>query len=735
MGKIKKRRNFLNEFVVWTASLAIASLAAWFILPQLNSVTALVTNNGVLFFGDTTNAGTIKARTFNNPSTFAAEISGQAASASNIVHLATKTAPTREEIMIGHLKVDGRLDIQTCTTGCDATADYTARWNNPGTTATQDCDNVPTLDTCTQAFDLAYESLSGKAMVVYADNVADTAYYAVWDGSSWSPNSTPGTPGVSNDIDLPGTAGTPKWIRVISAGDNLADDRSNRIMLLVSDSNADLHAFYWDGSAWDAGTTLFSTLGLCDRAQCFDGDWQGNNTFVVSYTNSAANELRYQKYTVGTGWSGDTLMYSAASAQMWVTATSDPTSSRIYVSTATQAENARAFVWRADDATDGWTECASGGCPDTTTETVGSNIAYPAFERFNGEAINHYLDAGNGTAATSGYWTYTPASTWSTRTATGMAPTDDYMQVKAIASPNNDDIMLTALDVDCDLDAQMWNGSALSTAGSNLELLVSSTNNLCANATPIEGMSVGYAVDFAWKIYSPWQRNWQFYSGSDTASIPTTALANENTAPTDIATTGSTFRLRANYADRGLALLAGGERLKLQYTSGCNPNTSLETTCTWIDVDDIGGIGIWRYKDLACTPTDCADNMKITGTVLTGTNSTCASGGNGCGQWITDKDAAAGNFIHNAGITQEAEWIVESNGSAASTTYYFRINNIAQDTPIYREQDANDCGAGSAQCTYPSLTTAAPPGPTTDEIMRHGNWFSSGVEQDFFWAD
>ena len=37
---------------------------------------------------------------------------------------------------------------------------------------------------------------------------------------------------------------------------------------------------------------------------------------------------------------------------------------------------------------------------------------------------------------------------------------------------------------------------------------------------------------------------------------------------------------------------------------------------------------------------------------------------------------------------------------------------------------------------YPEITTAAAAiGPTIDEVMRHGNYFSAGAEQSFFWAD
>jgi hypothetical protein len=365
-----------------------------------------------------------------------------------------------------------------------------------------------------------------------------------------------------------------------------------------------------------------------------------------------------------------------------------------------------------------------------------------AFERFNGEGLHLYNNAG--TTSTTQYSTYTPSATWGAVTSAGITTGDDLLMVRAWGSPNSDDILAMTEDVDCDTDARLWTGAAWSTLMATVEADNSSYGLACPNLTQ-PGTAPGGAAQsysFAWKIYSPWQRNWRFYSGSDTADTPTTALAAENTTPTDFATSGSAFRLRANYAERALGATSSQERKKLQYTSGCNPNSVLETTCTWTDVDDAGGAGIWRYKASICG--SCTDGTLLAGVVLTGTaGGTCTAGNNtgGVGTWVLDKDAATTTCMdHASGVIQESEWDVESNGAAGSTTYYFRIYNAligtdGQDTPVYREQDADDCGAGSAQCTYPSLATAAASGPTTDDVMRHGNWFSGGVEQSFFWAD
>lgn len=735
MQKIFFMSDIVREMLRWASLTAGFAFLLFLLYNATIRTSAAVTNNGVFFYGDTAagTQGALRGKTFTSPSTQGAEYNGATASSTSFILWTTaRTAPTREEMMIGTLKVNGTLDIQTCTTGCDANADFTARWNNAGTTATQDCDGNPTAGTCVRTFDIGYEALSGQGFVAYGDNSADTFYYARWNGSAWAPNATPGTPGVSNAVSLPGTAGIPEWIRVIPSGENLADDRSNRVMVLVSDKNDDLFAFYWNGTAFDAGSTIEVNLENCSIGQCFDGNWQGTDTFILSYRDAdGVNDMKYQKYTIGGGWEAETQAYTTASAGQWVVSAADPTSSRILVATSSFADDTRSAVWRGDDATDGWAT----GCADTSTEAVSGMQAYTAFERFNGEGMHLYNDAGNNALSLSDYCTFTPAATWGALTGTGITNADDNLKIKAWGSPNNDDIMIMVQDVDCDTDAKLWTGAALGTQISDIELENSAYGVACPNANSPGAAPEGaaYNYDFAWKLYTPWQRNWRFYNTTDTASTPTTALAAENTAPTTIAPETGSFRLRINYAERG-TLSATDSRRKLQYTTGCNPNSALENTCTWTDVDDIAGAGIWRYRDLACTATDCADGTTLVGTVLTG--SSACTAGNGCGTWVMDKDAvAAAAMDHNGSQVQESEWIVEANGAAGNTTYYFRIWDVEQQTPVYREQDSNDCGGGAVACTYPSVTTANTAGPTMDGVMRHGNWFSGGTEQSLYWAN
>ncbi len=757
------RTKLAREISIWVFMMPAAFAVIWFWLPS-GTVQAAVTQgngSGTMFYGDVTNAGQLKSRIANSSGGYDAEVSSLSTSASNIMFVDAKSAPSREEYMIGFLKVDGRLDIATCTTQCDASGDFTNRWNHNSVSATQDCDTAPTLDTCMQPFDIAYESLNGKAMVVYAGDGADggtvtdtdTLYYAEWDGSAWAPNTTPGTPGTSNDIDIGEsgiTAGTPQWVRLIPEGENLGIYRSNRLMLLVSDSNEDLFASYWDGSTWSTSERLETDLEGASEGRPFDGGWYRNETangaarsnFVAIYSElegTPVDDYEYRTYTVGTGWSGQAQAFSQAglSASVYVTATSDPSSSRVLVATANDGGDAESAVWRGDNATDGWTECAAGGCPDTGTENTGGQQATPGFYRAAGGS-NGFV-AWNDSAA-SDYWTYTAPSTWGGPTANGMTEADDALSIKTWTTPNIGGRMMFAMvDLDCDLDTVDYNG----TFNTHLDIETSSSvhnnSSSCAvNATPSDGES-SMPYDFTYKLYNGWQRNWQFFAGTDTTSIPddANALAAEDTTPTGFDRAAGIFRLRANYVTRNKASSSTDDRKKLQYTFNCNPNSVTDAGfCSWTDVDAAGGGGIWRYKDLTCTATDCADNTLLTGIKLSDTDASCSLGV-GCGTWVLQASGGTvTNMDHNAStssdVIQESEWIVEANNAYVGKTYYFRIYNVGQDTPYYTEQDANDCNGGSAQCTYPSITVD---GGGVADVMRHGNSFRGGTEQGFSWTD
>lgn len=654
-----------------------------------------VTNNGVMYYGDTnaSSQGVVRARVFTNPSTFATEINGATSNTSYVQWVRAETAPTREEIMIGTLKVDGTLYIETCTDGCDANGDYTAQWNNPGTSATQTCNTGGTGSVCQRVFDIAYESLSGRAMVVYSDNTSDKIYYALWDGSSWSPDSTPGTPSATNELDIPGSAGLPISIEVVPQGEGLDHERTDRMMVFVAASNQELYVFYWDGSSFDSGTNISSLFNTCEFAICYGGGWTSSDDFIALSYNHGLTEVEHFLYEVGTGWGSAQSAFSVINATQWLTTATSPTSSRFIVAPSERGNDGYSAVWRGDDSTNSWSICSVTKCPDPTTETVSSVQTTTSFERFNGEALYVYNDSGSPGATR--YFPYTPPATWAADSNLGISKSDDAANIRSWGSPNDDDIMIALSDVDCDLYAQLWTGSGLASANNDIETDLTTFGTSCpgygAPTTDPIGAAISY--DFTWKMYSPWSRNWRFYSDF-TSNTPSTGIAAENTTATGVSPEDF-IRLRYQFVETG-GMDGADLRKKLQWTTD-DPDS---TTATWTDVGDAGETSaVWRYATSGETCGSCSDNTAVATSNLTGSTET--------GAYISDKDATAGSNMDNSALDiTEYDYPLKAENISSSTTYYFRAYDVDMVTPVWRYQESGSTDCLSSTCAYPSVTTA-----------------------------
>ena len=112
MGRTKKATDFAGIALRFISLTAVLLGLLWIFFADTHRTSALVTNSGVFFYGDTsaTNQGVLRARTFSSPSTANAEFNGAAASSTSfIVWTIAKTATTREEMMIGTLKNGGKM--------------------------------------------------------------------------------------------------------------------------------------------------------------------------------------------------------------------------------------------------------------------------------------------------------------------------------------------------------------------------------------------------------------------------------------------------------------------------------------------------------------------------------------------------------------------------------------------------------------------------------------------------
>ena len=138
------------------------------------------------------------------------------------------------------------------------------------------------------------------------------------------------------------------------------------------------------------------------------------------------------------------------------------------------------------------------------------------------------------------------------------------------------------------------------------------------------------------------------------------------------------------------------------------------------------------YAAVPDTATTEHFEMTLTGNYTDQTNSTNVTTGAGV---LTNPSGTfvAGKLVEET--SNQTNAITLTNEQYTEVEYNFIANNNATDSGNYCFRLTNAGTALNAYTVYAALALAAAAGPTTDQCMRHCNWFNGGTEQGFFWAD
>lgn len=196
--------------------LALAIIA--FLIPHL-PLRAAVEGDGRILYGEGV-VETPRTLTYsNNNVSYSSESSLPTAGAS-IQATIMEAAPTRDEMIAGVVTSSNQLVVY--------------RWN--GSVWSNEW-SVTLPATHIPSFDIAYEQVSGDAMIIYSRGVGVTneLAYRMYNGTSWAAAVT---------LDATATSGTVQAV--------VAESRPETDELAVAwaDSNLDLSANYWTGSTW-----------------------------------------------------------------------------------------------------------------------------------------------------------------------------------------------------------------------------------------------------------------------------------------------------------------------------------------------------------------------------------------------------------------------------------------------------------------------------------------------------
>lgn len=182
-----------------------------------------------------------------------------------------KAGTTREEYTAAIVGTDGDVSVQVYALGV---------WDDLQEVTT-DMGSVSA-----RGFDVAYETLSGDALIAYCDNASTTSKYnyAIWNGTSWSAPA----PIAITEADC-------EWIQLAS------DPTSDELVILTRGSDGNPYeAQVWDGDAWGDSTTQGLVSETAHEGMSVLYEESGNQALIVT-SDGNPGRFRWNSWN-GTTW-------------------------------------------------------------------------------------------------------------------------------------------------------------------------------------------------------------------------------------------------------------------------------------------------------------------------------------------------------------------------------------------------------------------------------------------------
>lgn len=247
---------------------------------------ASLLGNALVIYGD----GSIipKYRAFNT-TTNAYSAESSAPSGSSGASYILRTSPTKTEAIAGYATSTGTLNI-LCYDGTNWSTEWSASVGGNANT---------------RRFDIAYETSSGKAIVLYSTNASGSNEMAFRTKSSSSGCGAANWSAATNITPLR-TSGIVQWIKM--AWDRRSS--SNLITAIWADNARDLSTAVWNGTSWanEPGAASETNVDVISGAQsdseAFDVEYEslsGDVMFVWGTSvGPGTNGVRYRTCTGGT---------------------------------------------------------------------------------------------------------------------------------------------------------------------------------------------------------------------------------------------------------------------------------------------------------------------------------------------------------------------------------------------------------------------------------------------------
>jgi hypothetical protein len=346
-----------------------------------------------------------------------------------------KAAPTADELIMGaYSSADKNLYIQT--------------WD--GSSWTSNWSTTLDYDGNYRYFDIAYESVSGDAVVVFGEKSSRSLRYRKRVGGTW--DSSDQTIGVVTPDD------EVYWVR---AEPRATDDD---IFVAFATKNKTLYALRWDGSSNTWGNQIQTSSRLkSEQRESFDLAFETSSGDAFLIWGDEDKNVWYREFT--TSWQPEVTAYASLPKEvLWLVAASDPlpTSSKIAIGMVTDDTTFEFGAWEGSS----WV-ARPAAISARNRDQRGMDVA---FETDTGRAV--YIFDQNANGQQLAWRTWTSSAGFSSVTVEPGASADiNFMQLKPNRSGN--EMMAIYADTSADLFHRYWSGSAWSAIDAPLEITLS----------------------------------------------------------------------------------------------------------------------------------------------------------------------------------------------------------------------------------------------------------------------
>ncbi len=578
---------------------------------------------------------------------------------------------------------------------------YVFRWD--GATWNLDITMSTTIAAAnSQYMDIAYNQLSGNAMLVYCDSTQTQIHYdrrinGTWDRSGSFASSVP---------SALGTATTQKtWVRI------LPQTNSDNMLIGYLDSGNRVGGFIWDGdnNAIISGSEIVDNAGTTTSGnahEAFAMAWETNDQVPMIMWANGSTSITYRRFVSGS-WSAEstTGLTGYAANVDWVNAASDDTPTSNNISIGSQNTGAAGTVGCDFAIWDGsaWTKGSTTTC---TTDSFTRNINV-AWEHATGKAVWVYVASAAPKQLT--YRTWTSGGGFSSSATISGTESNNIKTVELYSDPNTVSVMCIITTVDPSAPANdetfdtEWNGSGWTALPTVDTSSIFAAVGGAADAHPEEAFGFGFDLNLETQAAYRW---FDDLPGNNTSV--STAFAPQNTAYT-LTTANQKFRLRMllYYPD---SLSSGARSYNLQYV---DPGSG---TCASLggDGSPAGWSNTPNVNDASSTIAYYDNTSVASGSAIT-TNvglDPSFSGSTLVGQTYNEQNT----FTTNAAVagTNVGEFdfslIDKTTFGRIAHTYCFRV---ARSTGVVLKVDF-----------YPQITTAA----LNDVLIQGGSKIQGGTK-------